>query len=93
VLLLTVLGFGSSILRINDVAPGENQYGHEYSAAVILNAKVRGGVLVLHEPSNCVNQQYWGDNNICRNTQFKRSWYLFIQAWKVIFLKGKVTSH
>lgn len=30
VLLLTVLGFGSSILWINDLAPGENQYGHEY---------------------------------------------------------------
>jgi len=39
VLLLTVLGFGSSILRINDVAPGENQYGHEYLAAVIWKCK------------------------------------------------------
>jgi hypothetical protein len=39
---LTVLGFGSIILWINDLAPSENQYGHEYSAAVILKCQERG---------------------------------------------------
>jgi len=32
---LTVLGLGLSILSINAFAPGENQNGHEYSAAFI----------------------------------------------------------
>ena len=32
---LTVLGLGSSIICINDFAPGENQIGQENSAACI----------------------------------------------------------
>lgn len=41
---LTVSGLGSSILRINDVAPGENQNGHEKSAVSICTP-IRGEVI------------------------------------------------
>lgn len=38
---VTVSGFGSRILCINDVAPRENQNGHENRAALICTTRKR----------------------------------------------------
>ena len=51
--LLTVSGFGSTILRISDFAPAENQAGNEYSALSICMKKKRDGYikLTLQQPT------------------------------------------
>ena len=61
---LTVSGLGSSILSNNAATPGENQHGHENSAALICIYKKRKSEILHASADTTTCSKLWWDTTV-----------------------------